>query len=348
MTRRGVISLALLLLAPPALLVAGVLASGWLLAVPHQRAVGAAPADLGAENVVFRSPSGSAIHGWLVPGRPGTGAVLVLHGIRADRGEMLGRIRLLHAAGYALLAIDLQAHGESQGRHITFGHLEALDAAAAIHFLREKFAGERVGAIGVSLGGAACLLGPRPLPVDALVLEQVFADIDSALTNRLVARLGPPGRWVAPLYERLMPLVLPVRPAELRPIDHIGAAAAPVLMIVGAADRYTPLAESRALFARAREPKVRASLTRAPLSGRSSLARASPRSWSRSPARRMSISPRARPTSIAAASSPFSPPTLRRSATDPGTVVEHARRPHAKLRGGDAWRALVGDRRRAR
>ncbi|HUH83638.1 MAG TPA: alpha/beta fold hydrolase [Stellaceae bacterium] len=255
MTRRRVIGVTLLLLFLPASFIVGVVASGWLLAAPHQRVVGSAPPDLGADDVVFPSPSGSAIHGWLAPGEPGRGAVLVLHGIRADRGEMVTRLRLLHAAGFGLLAIDLQARGESPGLHITFGHLEALDAAAAVAFLKERLPGERIGVIGVSLGGAATLLGLRPLAVDALVLEQVFPDIDSALTNRLVAYIGPVGRWVARVYEWLMPLMLPIRPEQLRPIDHIGDITAPLLMLAGAEDRYTPLSESRALFARAAEPK---------------------------------------------------------------------------------------------
>lgn len=113
----------------------------------------------------------------------------------------------------------------------------------------------RIGVIGVSLGGAATLLGPRPLPVAALVLEQVFPDIDRALTNRLVTYIGPLGRWVAPVYEWVMPFILPIRPEQLRPIDHIGELTAPLLMLAGAEDRYTPLSESRALFARAPEPK---------------------------------------------------------------------------------------------
>ncbi len=250
----------LVLLALPPLLILGIVVSGLWLAAPHQRSVGPAPPDLGAEHVIFPSPSGSAIHGWLAGGEPGRGAVLVLHGIRADRSEMSTRLRLLHAEGFGVLAIDLQAHGESHRRHITFGHLEALDAAAAVALLREKLPGERIGVIDVSLGGAATLLGPRPLPVDALVLEQVFPDIDRALTNRLVAYIGPLGRWVAPVYEWLMPFILPIRPEQLPPIDHIDELTAPLLMLAGAEDRYTPLSESRALFARAPPPKQRVAI----------------------------------------------------------------------------------------
>ena len=59
--------------------------------------------------------------------------------------------------------------------------------------------GEKIGAIGSSLGGAAALLGPHPLPVDALVLESVYPDIGAATGNRIRAVLGwPIGALVAP------------------------------------------------------------------------------------------------------------------------------------------------------
>jgi len=51
--------------------------------------------------------------------------VLLLHGVRADRREMLGRARFLNRLGYGILLIDLPAHGESPDDHITFGAREA-------------------------------------------------------------------------------------------------------------------------------------------------------------------------------------------------------------------------------
>ena len=51
------------------------------------------------------------------------------------------------------------------------------------------------------------------------------------------------------------PAVLGVAPDELRPIDRIGQAGAPVLVASGSADDRTPLSEAQALFERAPEPK---------------------------------------------------------------------------------------------
>ncbi len=173
---------------------------------------------------------------------------------------MLRRAMVLHQHGFGVLLFDFQAHGESIGRHITFGQLEGLDAFSAVAYAMGRVPGERIGVIGVSLGGAAALLAPQPLKVDAMVLESVFPDIHSALVDRLRARLGPfagpmLAPLIAPLFEWLLPQVLGVRLDELRPIDRIGDVRAPLLVASGTVDALTTIDEARALFARAPEPK---------------------------------------------------------------------------------------------
>ena len=88
---------------------------------------------------------------------------MLLHGVKAATGSpcCAGRSFSSRRASGSIL-FDFQAHGESAGKRITFGRLEGLDAAAAVAFVRERLPGERVAAVGSSLGGAAALLGPRP------------------------------------------------------------------------------------------------------------------------------------------------------------------------------------------
>jgi pimeloyl-ACP methyl ester carboxylesterase len=233
-------------------------AGGCVMARPARSIVGNAPSGLSAQTVDFPSRSGSVIRAWLAPGRVGAGAVLLLHGMGGNRASMLGRARFLHRAGYTVLAPDFQAHGESPGQHITFGELESLDAEAALAFLRAVAPGERVGIIGVSMGGAATLVGAKPLAVDALVLESVYPTFRDAVADRLNTWLGPLGFLGTAMTPTLIQLVGPrigVDPARLRPIDAIGNVGEPLLLIAGTDDHYTRLSESRALYARAQSPK---------------------------------------------------------------------------------------------
>jgi fermentation-respiration switch protein FrsA (DUF1100 family) len=238
-----------------------VLAVGLFLSAPSRAVIGPPPSDLGAEPVAIASASGATLHGWFVAGRPGGGAVVLLHRVRANRLSMLRRARLLQAAGFSVLLFDFQAHGESAGTRITFGRLEGMDAAAAVAFVRQRLPAERIGIIGTSLGGAAALLAPAPLPIDALVLEAVYADIGTAVANRIRSVLGwhlgreilarPLGR----LFELLLPPFLGVGPSDLQPIEHIGRMSAPVLIATGTRDDRATIAESTALFEHVRGPK---------------------------------------------------------------------------------------------
>ena len=239
-----------------------VLAAGLWLAAPAHAVVGPPPSQLpGFAEVQIPSGSGATLSGWwTAAAQPGAGVVVLMHGVHADRRSMVRRASVLAQHGFGVLLFDLQAHGESTGRHITFGHLEALDALAAVAFVHAHAPGERVGAIGVSLGGAAAVLGPQSLPVQALVLESVYSDIDAALSNRLLQHLG---RVIGPVatpvlsraFELLLPPILGVTPAGLRPLSAMATVAAPVLIASGTVDELTTIYEAEALFARAPQPK---------------------------------------------------------------------------------------------
>jgi fermentation-respiration switch protein FrsA (DUF1100 family) len=241
-------------------ILAAVIGVGFQQTAPAPATIGAAPADLHAEAVTIASASGATLAGWFVAGRPGAGAVVLMHGVRGNRLAMVRRARLLNNAGLSVLLFDFQAHGESPGARITFGHLEGRDAHAAVAFLRQRLPAERVGAVGSSLGGAAALLGPGALPVDALVIESVYSDIGAAIANRVRVVLGqalgnvvaPPAAW---LFQLILPPVLGLDPAALRPIDRIADVTAPLLMACGALDDRTTPAETAAMFERARAPK---------------------------------------------------------------------------------------------
>jgi pimeloyl-ACP methyl ester carboxylesterase len=256
MIRRRVASIALAVVLSGALVGAvGAFRAGSVLMAPAPSEVGALPPDLHGESVRIPSASGSLLAGWFLPGRQGAGAVVLMHGNRGSRASMLGRARFLNRAGHAVLLFDFQASGESPGSSLTFGYLESRDARAAVAYVRDRLPGERVGVVGVSLGGVAALVADPPLEADALVLEAAYPSIDEAVANRLSMSYGAWATMLGPA------LTLQLRPRlgfwsdALRPVDRVALVTAPKLFVAGTEDRHTTMAESMALYEAACGPK---------------------------------------------------------------------------------------------
>ena len=128
-----------------------------------------------------------------------------MHGSRGDRRQMLGRATFLNQAGYSVLLFDFQAHGDSPGKRITIGHLESRDARAAVEFMKRNCPGQKIGVIGLSMGGAAAVMASPALEVDAMALEMVYPDIKRATANRMERYLGGWARGLAPLLIMQLP-----------------------------------------------------------------------------------------------------------------------------------------------
>lgn len=177
------------------------------------------PASVGLnefENVSFKTTDGVDIRGWFIPGAgaaKGTrGPVVVfVHGWLWNRlGNISGQVpftdrdvdflpatRALHDAGYHVLLMDVSNHGESGARlPVTYGVWEARDFIGAVHYLRSRpdVDGNRIGALGCSMGGNICLYGaPECQPVKAILAVQpaVVANFNRKFSRQEFGPLGP-------------------------------------------------------------------------------------------------------------------------------------------------------------
>lgn len=249
-----------LLVAAIAMLVGGpglVWAGGSIVAAPRNHPV-AAPAPPGRV-IRLMTADGSPVAGSFWPGADKSGpAVLLLHGINNDRTSLRRHAEWLNGLGYGVLAIDFRGHGASAAVERTFGWREADDARAAYDWLKREAPGRKIGVIGISLGGAAALLGKEgPLPAEAMVLHAVYPDLRKAIANRIARVAGSPLSVVGePLLSYQSWPRYGIAPERIAPVAGLERYRGRVLIVAGGEDLSTTLEDSRRLYAAAPGPKA--------------------------------------------------------------------------------------------
>jgi hypothetical protein len=138
----GALALAALVLFPTAL----------AYVVTHTARAEVPPVNLGSsyESVAFTTSDGLRLRGWFVPSRNGA-TVIAFPG----RSGPQKHARMLVRHGYGVLLFDRRGEGESEGDPNVFGWVGDRDLHAATAYLRSRpdVDPERIGAIGLSVGG---------------------------------------------------------------------------------------------------------------------------------------------------------------------------------------------------
>ncbi len=130
---------------------------------------------------------------------PVKGTVLVVHGFLADHGWMGYAAKALNKGGYRTVSVDLRGHGESTGKHITFGVVEARDLAQLTDYLQgHQLCGEKIGVWGVSLGAATAIqFAGIDKRVGAVVAVAPFASFREEVPHFARTMMPLPGAFLS-------------------------------------------------------------------------------------------------------------------------------------------------------
>jgi dipeptidyl aminopeptidase/acylaminoacyl peptidase len=206
--------------------------------------------DAGWSDASMAAADGVRLSAWfLMPREFNGGALLLLHGVGDSRVGMTEHAPYLLHAGYAVLLPDSRGHGASGGKLVTYGLLEARDAAQWAQWMAAQPAVERTYALGESMGAAVAIqsLAYRP-GFRAVVAECSFARFSEISRYRVSQRglgpLAPPVVAIASWYARLR---YGFDVMQASPLDALRGSATPVLLIHGAEDTNIPPGQSRQL-----------------------------------------------------------------------------------------------------
>jgi pimeloyl-ACP methyl ester carboxylesterase len=147
--------------------------NAFIFAHPVRRIGWMPESPLNFQEITFQARDGLTLFGRFVRSK-NRATLLLLHPLNSAGNKMLLYAEFLAKAGYGVFMIDLRAHGSSDGDTSTYGLREADDVACALDYLLHRLDvnGQKIGALGISLGAQAALRGAlKEDCLRALVLE---------------------------------------------------------------------------------------------------------------------------------------------------------------------------------
>lgn len=190
-----------------------------------------------ATDTVLTMADGTGLTGWIIaPASRSAPVYLYFHGNARNLSRRAERFRVMTAEGEGLVAYHYRGYGGSGG--VPDEAALHSDAAAIYADTVRRFPDNPVVLFGESLGSGVATRLAAGVPSAALILDSPFLSMQDRVLN-----LYP---W------------LPVRLLLQHPFRSdlaMPRVAAPLLVLHGERDRIVPIAEGRALFARAAAPK---------------------------------------------------------------------------------------------
>jgi alpha-beta hydrolase superfamily lysophospholipase len=212
--------------------------------------------NLPYQDVTLSTADGMHLAAWYVPGRQ-LNAVILVHGIHANRQATLPAAVMLFEAGYHVLMLDLRGHGDSEGEQVSYGFYESLDVQAGVSYLLAKKEIEHVGAIGYSLGGAAVAqAAASDERLQAVVIQSSFSSLADAVDDSFAEYTKWPKWPFAPIVINAAETELGVTVEEIDSAHALASVSPrPVLIIHGSDDKLFPVHQAFKLYQTAKAPK---------------------------------------------------------------------------------------------
>ena len=207
------------------------------------------------EDITIPSFDGTRLHGWWMTAGQKAPTVVILHGVKKNRTDVLRAALVLRRSGFNVLIFDGRGHGNSEGRYVTYGFNERRDVESAIDWLvnEKKIDRDRVGLAGESMGAAIALqVAAHNSWIRAVWADSPFSSL-RLITEEFVKRATRlPGAVLNPV------LWTTIQMANYRgkfdvysvnPLGHASRIKCPVYLVHGTADQLIGTSHSQSIHA---------------------------------------------------------------------------------------------------
>ncbi len=173
---------------------------------------------------------------------PCKGNIILLHGIRSSKESFLPVLNFIAKNGFNSVAIDLRAHGTSEGEYCTYGFKEKDDISKLIDYLSNEKKFKNFGIWGHSLGGAIAI---QSLATDKRlqfgIIESTYADFKQISKDYGEYYLGINPDFINENILERSAEIAGFDLSEINPVDYCKNVSQPVLFVHGTKDKKIKL-----------------------------------------------------------------------------------------------------------
>jgi pimeloyl-ACP methyl ester carboxylesterase len=197
-----------------------------------------------SEDVFITSHDGLRLRAMYLKGQPDRPVAIGFHGYRSSAlRDLAGLATYYYYRGYDVLLVDERAHGESEGRCITFGAKERLDVLSWARYAEETFGAEKkIILFGMSMGAASVLLATEldlPRGVIGAVADCPFSSA-SGIIAEVSRSKGIPTKLLFPAIRLGARAFGGFNLSKTEPAKAVRNSRIPILLIHGTGDTFVP------------------------------------------------------------------------------------------------------------
>lgn len=228
------------------------------------RGLPVSPSQLGLafDDLRFTAADGeSRLSAWFIPAESPIGTIIYLHGVADNKMSGLLLAKVFHDHRFNVLLYDSRAHGESGGRHCTYGYYEKHDVQKAVDLIRSIGAEKNmvvgnIGLFGTSMGAAIALQAASIEPrIRAVVSEASFATLRQITVDYQRRLMRLPWHFLRNIAMKRSEIIGNFKHRQVSPLAAVSKVHAPIFFIHGIEDKFIKYQYTQELFISANEPK---------------------------------------------------------------------------------------------